>query len=510
MMQSHALNGPNTTNNGRTATWTALVVAWIGIFFAFRDDIMLVIESWEKMPSHAHGYVVVLVVAYFLWKKRPFIDAVPFSPSFIGFAAFLLAALAALIGELVSAAAVVQFSTIFLIIAAVWAIMGYQAFKTLFGPLAFLFFTISFGQDVLPTLMDWTADATVLALRASGIPVFQQDRHFVIPSGSWAVVEACSGIRYLFTAFFIGTIYAYITYQNWLKRVVFVAAMLSLALFANWLRAYTIVLIAHLTNNEWGLGLSHLTFGWVIFGVVVFTAFWIGGYWQEADPVPPSEKSATAGPITPVTLTTAVIVMLSLGIPNFAQMLLGGSGDHTNRPALDLSQSRNDLTNIEPRHALITPKYSGAARTHQQVFRQGDADLLLYIAYYRNQTQGREMVNIANQIEPTKDWNWTGNRQYIIAGAPVAKLHVEKYSRGADISLATRIYWNAGYATQSAMQSKLVQAINLLTGRGDDGAAIILTVSANQEAAAQKALEAFVQQRLPGILTDLDKARQTP
>ena len=51
------------------------------ILFAFRDHVLLVVESWEKMPSHAHGYVVVLVVAYFLWKKRPFVDTVPFSPS---------------------------------------------------------------------------------------------------------------------------------------------------------------------------------------------------------------------------------------------------------------------------------------------------------------------------------------------------------------------------------------------------------------------------------------------
>lgn len=509
MMQAQVFNDPNVTNNRRAVSWTALLAAWIGILFAFRDSVLLVIESWETMPSHAHGYVVVLVVAYFLWKKRPFIDAVSFSPSLVGLCAFLLAALAALIGELVSAAVVVQFAAIFLIMASVWAIMGYQAFKTLFGPLAFLFFTISFGQDVLPTLMDWTADATVVALRATGIPVFQQDRHFIIPSGSWAVVEACSGIRYLFTAFFIGTIYAYITYRSWLKRTLFVAAMLALALFANWLRAYTIVLVAHLSNNEWGLGLSHLTFGWVIFGVVVFTAFWIGNHWHEADPPLPSEKSAIAGRLAPTTLTAALIVSLTLGIPHISQTLLTGSGDRAVEPALDFSESLAGLTSVGATHALITPEYAGAVRVHQQVFRQGDADLLLYIAYYRNQTQGRELVNVANQLEPTKDWNWTGNRQYIIAGSPVATLHVEKYTRGSDVALASRIYWNAGFTTQSSMRSKLVQAINLLTGRGDDGAAVILTVSADQESVARQALEDFVQQRLPGILQDLEKARQT-
>jgi len=510
MMQSDTLNRLSLSAHGRTASWIALFATWLSILFAFREHVLLVVESWEKMPSHAHGYVVVLVVAYFLWKKRPFVDTVPFSPSLIGLCAFLTAALAALLGELVSAASVVQFSVIFLIITAAWAILGYEAFKTLYGPLAFLFFTISFGQDVLPILMDWTADATVMALRASGIPVFQQDRHFVIPSGNWSVIEACSGIRYLFTAFFVGTIYAYITYHNWLKRVGFVAAMLSIALLANWLRAYTIVLIAHLTNNEWGLGLSHLTFGWIIFGVVVFTAFWIGSHWQEPDAIPTSEKSVVSGSTITVTLTSALSIALILTLPHLAQTLLTNSGNRAGAPELDFSHSLQGLASGEAHHALIAPAYDGATSTRQQVFQQGDADLLLYVAYYRNQTQGQELINVNNQLEPTKDWNWTGHRSYAIPGIPLPNIHVEKYSRDSVVSLATRIYWNSGYTTQSAMQSKLIQAINLLTGRGDDGAAIIVTASASHEAQARQALEDFIQQRLSGILQDLDKARQTP
>lgn len=510
MMQSDTLNRSSFSANGRKASWIALFATWLSILFAFRDHVLLVVESWEKMPSHAHGYVVVLVVAYFLWKKRPFVDAVPFSPSLIGLGAFLTTALAALLGELVSAASVVQFSVIFLIITATWAILGYKAFKTLYGPLAFLFFTISFGQDVLPTLMDWTANATVIALRASGIPVFQQDRHFVIPSGSWSVIEACSGIRYLFTAFFVGTIYAYITYRSVLKRIVFVTAMLFIALFANWLRAYAIVLIAHLTNNEWGMGLSHLTFGWIIFGVVVFTAFWIGGHWQEADAIPPTEKSMVAGSSIAVGVTSALSIALILTLPHFAQTLQTNSGNRAGAPELDFSHSLLGLTSGEARHALISPSFNGATRTQQRVFQQGDADLLLYVAYYRNQTQGQELININNQLEPTKEWNWTGHRRYAIPGAPLSDIHVEKYSRESVISLATRIYWNSGYTTQSAMQSKLLQAINLLTGRGDDGAAIVIAASASTEAEARQALEDFIRQRLSGILQDLDKARQTP
>lgn len=509
-MNVHASLPNQPTEHGRTLAWLGLLVTWISVLFAFRENVLLVVESWEKLPSHAHGYVVLLVVAYFFWKKLPFIDAVSFSPSPVGIMAFLLAALGALVGELVSAAVVVQFATVFLIIAAVWAIMGYQAFRTLLGPLAFLLFAIPFGHDALPALMDWTADATVAALRASGIPVFQQDRHFIIPSGSWAVVEACAGIRYLFTAFFIGTIYAYITYRSWLKRSLFVAAMLSLSLFANWLRAYVIVLVAHLTDNEWGLGLSHLTLGWVIFGVVVFIAFWIGSYWQEQDPIPPTEKSAAVTHKLTTALAAGLITVLSLTFPQITEEITSNTGNRAGAPVLNLEKTLNDLENAEPRHTMITPAYLGATASHQGTYRLEEADVLLHVAYYRNQSHGKELINVNNQVEPSKTWNWTGHRYFEIPETPIANLHVEKFTQSSTVALVTRIYWVGGMSTQSAMQSKLFQTANLLLGRGDDSAAIIVAVSAANEEGAQKALRTFIQQRLNKLLQELDQARQNP
>jgi exosortase len=43
-------------------------------------------------------------------------------------------------------------------------------------------------------------------LRYTGVPVFQEGRNFVIPSGRWSVIEACGGIRYLLTSVFIGAV----------------------------------------------------------------------------------------------------------------------------------------------------------------------------------------------------------------------------------------------------------------------------------------------------------------
>ena len=117
---------------------------------------------------------------------------------------------------------------------------------------------------------------TVSALRLSGVPVFREGNHFVIPSGSWSVVEACSGIKFLTASLMIGTVYAWVMYRSLGRRVAFVLASIAIPFVANWLRAYLTVLIAHVTNNRWMLGIDHLLFGWFLFGGILLGLFWLG------------------------------------------------------------------------------------------------------------------------------------------------------------------------------------------------------------------------------------------
>jgi len=66
------------------------------------------------------------------------------------------------------------------------------------------------------------------------------------------------------------------------------------------------------------------------------------------------------------------------------------------------------------------------------------------------------------------------------------------------------LYWIGGYTTTSAMASKIFQAINLATGRGDDAAMIVITTTDHTGEASTKRVKAFVRERLPGLLHSLD------
>src|SRR6185436_6553542 len=79
------------------------------------------------------------------------------------------------------------------------------------------------------------------------------------------------------------------------RRVAFVAASMVVPIVANWLRAYMIVMIGHLSGMKYAVGVDHLIYGWVFFGVVMALLFWVGSHWREDL----DERAPQANPLAP-------------------------------------------------------------------------------------------------------------------------------------------------------------------------------------------------------------------
>jgi exosortase len=127
-----------------------------------------------------------------------------------------------LLADLAEVQVVRQYAFVLMIPFTVWAVLGTRVARAITFPLVFLIFAVPFGEFLLPPLMQFTADFTVTALQLTGIPVYREGLYFTIPTGSWSVVEACSGLRYLIASITLGSLYAYLTYRSWKYRVAFV------------------------------------------------------------------------------------------------------------------------------------------------------------------------------------------------------------------------------------------------------------------------------------------------
>ena len=79
----------------------------------------------------------------------------------------------------------------------------------------------------------------------------------------------------------------------------FMSAAILVPIVANWLRAYMIVMLGHLSNNRLAVGVDHLIYGWIFFGLVMLLLFWVGSFWRSTDmPAPAprrSRRSVTLG-----------------------------------------------------------------------------------------------------------------------------------------------------------------------------------------------------------------------
>lgn len=501
----------------RALTW--MVLLQVLVLLVYRDTAVAMVTIWERSETFAHAFLVPPIVLWLVWRKRHAMAEMVPRPQPWVLLPMAAIALGWLLGELVAVNAATQFALVALLVLCVPAVLGLQVAWQLFFPLVFAFFCVPFGEFMLPQLMQWTADFTVAALQLTGIPVYREGQQFIIPTGSWSVVEACSGVRYLIASFMVGSLFAYLNYRSWQRRLAFGMVSIVVPIVANWVRAYMIVMIGHLSGNKLAVGVDHIIYGWLFFGVVILLMYLIGARWAEADvpgPKPaakPSSETAEPAAPWPVALVAAVLVLLPLGAlqalehgePSAAAQL---SLPDELAPAWRAGDAQ--LTDWKP---VYDNPSAQASRTYQH---QGKA-VGLYIAYYRDQDYTRKLVSSENALVQSEKHGWVqvshasrsidiDNRQVKLRSAI---LRDPRHEGVANRLLVAQTYWIGGKLTSSDAVAKLLAAWHRLQGRGDDSAVIIAYAPADQMDATQATLDGFLRTNLAAIEAQLQAAHDS-
>lgn len=501
-----------------TLLGVALLV--IATLWLYRETAVRLVELWGQSETFAHGYIVPFIVLWLLWRQRKALAA--FSPVFAPApsALFALAGVAIvwLAGDLAEVNPLRQFALIAFIVLTVPALAGWQAARAVLFPLGFLFFAVPFGEFLLPWLMERTADFTVFALRLSGIPVYRDGLQFVIPSGTWSVVEACSGVRYLIASLMVGALYAYLNYRSTRRRVLFMLVALVVPIIANWLRAYMIVMIGHLSNNKLAVGVDHLIYGWLFFGVVVGLMFLIGARWSEAPvdavPVVPAQDH----PIRPGggrglwAMSAAVLALLVL--PWLVLQALDTGKDH-GTPQLAAPAIAGDGVVGDGVLPAWTPAFANPSATVERRYRLRGQPVGFFIGYYRGQDPERKLVSSNNALVRAGDPFWvvadSGSRSVdmgkhdLVVGT--ARLRRPLSSSDTTTLAVRQIYWVNGRLEASDVRAKAWGAWYRLLGRGDDAAVVIVYATEQRPGDADALLDAILREHLAAIDLQLRQAR---
>jgi len=480
-----------------------VAAALLAVLAIHHDTARSIVATWSSSDTYAHGYLILPIALALIWTKRRDAAALAPRPDPRGFALLAACGFAWLTAELAQVQVLKHYALAASIPATVLALAGRRVAWAIAFPLAFLLFAVPFGEAFLPWLVDWTADFTVAALRLSGIPVYREGTYFAIPSGQWSVVEACSGLRYLVASFTMGAVYAYVTYRTWWKRALFLVLSAAVPIVANFVRAYLIVMIGHLSSMKLAVGVDHFIYGWLFFGVVIGLLFWLGSLWREPR-APSSQRHAfvAATPTQPMAMVgsaagaVALAAMWPLCAPYF------GTADEA--PIGLAAPAVASAWSLEPQPATQwRPYYRGAAASTLTFYRNGDRSAAVYLGYYRNQRQGAELVGSQNLIAGGEDSPWTRISESLRSEElPGGKLQLRQTRLGSagDRLLVWDWYRVGGRDLSNPFVAKALLARDKLLRRGDDSAAIALAApyEADPEAAAET-LRFFLRDMLPSI-----------
>lgn len=499
----------------RRLWWCRLGVVLAALSWAlvwYWDAASSMARIWWHSETFAHGLVVYPIACWLIWRKRSKLEPIECKWSILGLAGMAAGALAWLLGEFGGVDAARHFGLVLLVGCTVWATLGTELAKAIAFPLLFTLLAVPIGEFMLPILIEHTADFTVGALRATGIPVYREGNSFVVPTGHWSVVEACSGLRYLIASITLGLLYAYLSYRSPLRRLVFVMASVVVPIVANWLRAYMIVMIGHLSGMTLAVGVDHLLYGWVFFGIVMLILFWIGSYWREDV----ADESQLLKPIPVVrwTNTSSVFVggllsaLVAMAAPLYAKHLEHKSPIGRIVVAAPVPDPSSGWM-LTPADAVLRPAYQGARAVVETAYARKGRTVGLYMAYYADERRGEELIAHGHGITDPASKQWTHLSDRIVPAAAGRGETIRSHIRSASTELIVRHwYWVNGEWVRRPEEVKLRQAIGRLLGRGDAAAVVVVfsPLSEGRSDETDRLLDAFISDMTPAIEASLRHA----
>ena len=380
--------------------------------WTYRDSFASLIGKWSTDFTYSHGYLIFPICAWLTWRKRHELARTEARPSWLGVIALFAVVITWTVAKVTDVLVVEELAAVALVPGLVLAILGRDAFRVLLFPLAFLFFAVPFGRWLVPWLLQVTADIATFGLKVTGIPVFRSDLYIEIPAGTFEVATACAGLNYLITGVVLGVLYAYLTYQRWWKRALFIVASVLLPIFANGVRVYVTIAVSHLTDMRFGPGGEHIMFGRIFFYAFIFLMFWIGRRWRDEPAVTPRGDLHPAGdPLTGGGSVHAAAVWVTALLALVAGPAYFG---HYQRVASEFTDAQveawtslptgiNGWTGLVAEPKVWRPPFSGMAGEASAAFTRGAAARVdVWIgAYAVGSASGAEMISYNNRLYGT-------------------------------------------------------------------------------------------------------------
>jgi len=494
---------PGTASASENATmstqWKIALSVFMGLFVAFLalfwESIGTLTAVWNT-STFSHGFLIFPVAAFLIWNCRRALLQIDPRPEPVGLVLLAGSVCVWLVADVMGIRLGQHFALIAMFQCLVLAIFGWSVVKQILFPLFFLFFAVPFGNFLIPPLQDVTAHLSVAFLRLTGIPVYLDELFIYIPTGSFVVAEACSGIRFLISTIVLGVLLAHIMFKSWWRRLVIICLSLIIPIIANGVRAYGIVIIAHLSDFQVAVGADHILYGGIFFGLVTLCLL--------AAAIPLRDKNFPMESRYPLSANVSApgkrsrAALLATGM---AAVLILASGPaysaFTAQPANRATISGIAELSIEGTWHRIPeppvhwqPTFPGADAETVQEYADENNLVTYYVAFYTHQRAGSEVVNELNRLADEEIWRRVGSDSHAASiDGHALTVQVLRLASAKTKRLLWYWYWVDGQFTGNRYLAKLLQAKARLFG-GIPAAAVV-AVMADYEDNPEKAVRSL-------------------
>ena len=225
--------------------------------------------AWSGSDEYSHGFIIVPLCCYILWRKKRIMARIPIRPSSWGLTLIVFSLLLYLFAHFAEILSLSSFSMVLLLAGVVIYFYGFLMFKELIFTLFLLLFMIPVPAQIYSRL---TIPLQLFVSKAScgissllGVPVYREGNIIHLSEQTLQVVQACSGLRSIISLLVLSAIFGYFSLKSNLLRTILFFSGMPAAILVNIIRVLLLVFAFHYFNYDLTTGTIHTAFGVIIF-----------------------------------------------------------------------------------------------------------------------------------------------------------------------------------------------------------------------------------------------------
>ncbi len=266
----------NSINGGVEFRWRQTGPVWLFIgmaalvmALAFAAEAAGLFNAWQTQEEYSHGFLIPFIALFLICQKKDQLEKLEFTGAWTGVLLVLLGSLLHLAGRLAVVSTMGQYALVICIAGLFLAFMGWRAFRVIWVALFMLIFMVKLPTFLYNNLSSQlqlvSSQIGVWLIRLFDISVFLEGNVIDLGPMKLQVVEACSGLRYLFPLMALGLILAIFYKASPWKRVLIFLSSMPVTVLMNSFRIGVIGVTVEYWGKDMAEGFLHDFEGWVVF-----------------------------------------------------------------------------------------------------------------------------------------------------------------------------------------------------------------------------------------------------